>query len=386
MSRVPRGAALLLVMWLILLLSGLVAGYAMAARIESMQGNGLARGTTAREAARAGVEYATARMLDPDPERRWAADGRDYRFAFDGAQVEISVRDELGKAKDYVAGYDYRQDEGVSATGAPSFQTTLVVRFKRDDVDHLVQMLGLPSWPQPRPKPVLWLAINDGSGPRLVGLGQVNAAKAILDQAKSRGFALGLPGGNAAEQAAVGAIWRGDSAAIAGLSRKYSPPMQLIGKLQRGAGGWVADWTFVDKGKVLSSWQTKHADARRAMAGGADGAADALFKRYAKAGSGGPAGNYRVRILGVDSADDYMRLSGYLAGVSIVKRVRPVLALPGELQLDLELATGVSGFARLVDRGEVLSTVSTGSDDTDDDGKDGDAPSTPRVATFRLGD
>ena len=303
-----------------------------------------------------------------------------------GAAQRPGVRDELGKAKDYVAGYDYRQDEGVSATGAPSFQTTLVVRFKRDDVDQLVQMLGLPSWPQPRPKPVLWLAINDGSGPRLVGLGQVNAAKAILDQAKSRGFALGLPGGNAAEQAAVGAIWRGDSAAIAGLSRKYSPPMQLIGKLQRGAGGWVADWTFVDKGKVLSSWQTKHADARRAMAGGADGAADALFKRYAKAGSGGPAGNYRVRILGVDSADDYMRLSGYLAGVSIVKRVRPVLALPGELQLDLELATGVSGFARLVDRGEVLSTVSTGSDDTDDDGKDGDAPSTPRVATFRLGD
>ena len=303
-----------------------------------------------------------------------------------GAAQQPGVRDELGKAKGYVASYDYRQDEGVSATGAPSFQTTLVVRFKRDDVDHLVQMLGLPSWPQPRPKPVLWLAINDGSGPRLVGLGQVNAAKAILDQAKSRGFALGLPGGNAAEQAAVGAIWRGDSAAIAGLSRKYSPPMQLIGKLQRGAGGWVADWTFVDKGKVLSSWQTKHADARRAMAGGADGAADALFKRYAKAGSGGPAGNYRVRILGVDSADDYMRLSGYLAGVSIVKRVRPVLALPGELQLDLELATGVSGFARLVDRGEVLSTVSTGSDDTDDDGKDGDAPSTPRVATFRLGD
>ena len=33
MSRVPRGAALLLVMWLILLLSGMVAGFAMAARI-----------------------------------------------------------------------------------------------------------------------------------------------------------------------------------------------------------------------------------------------------------------------------------------------------------------------------------------------------------------
>jgi general secretion pathway protein K len=97
MSHRQRGAALLLVMWLILLLSGLVAGYAAAARIESMQGNGLARGTASAEAARAGVEYAASRLLDPDPARRWASDGRSYRFAFDGAQIDVAVRDEAGK-------------------------------------------------------------------------------------------------------------------------------------------------------------------------------------------------------------------------------------------------------------------------------------------------
>ena len=297
-----------------------------------------------------------------------------------GAAQRPGVRDEVGKAKAYVAGYDYRQDEGVSASGAPSFQTTLVVRFKRDDIDQLIQMLGMPSWPMPRPKPVLWLAINDGTGPRLVGLGQVNAARAILDQAKARGYALGLPGGNAAEQAAVGAIWRGDTAAIASLSRKYSPPMQLIGKLQRGAGGWIADWTFVDKGKTLSTWKTSHADARRAMAGGADGAADALFKRYAKAGTSGPPGTFRVRILGVDSADDYMRLIGYLGDVSIVKRLSPVSARPGELELDLDLATGIAGFARFVDRGNVLSPVSAGADAGEDD-----RGGSSRISTFRMG-
>ena len=106
MSRRQRGAALLLVMWLILLLSGLVAGYAAAARIESMQGNGLARSTAAAEAARAGVEYAAARLLDPDPARRWAADGRMYRFPFDGAQVEVAVRDETGKIDLNAAGHD----------------------------------------------------------------------------------------------------------------------------------------------------------------------------------------------------------------------------------------------------------------------------------------
>ena len=95
--RLQQGAALLLVMWLILLLSGLVAGYAMAARIESMQGNGLARSVAAREAARAGVEYAVSRMIEADPQQRWEADGRDYRFDFDGAELDVSIRDESGK-------------------------------------------------------------------------------------------------------------------------------------------------------------------------------------------------------------------------------------------------------------------------------------------------
>ena len=302
-----------------------------------------------------------------------------------GAATRPGVRDELGKAKDYVEGYDYRQDEGVSATGAPSFQTTLVTRFKQDAVDDLIELLGLPTWPSPRPKPVLWLAIDDGSGPRLVGLGQANAARAALDQAKSRGFALGLPGGNAAEQAAVGAIWRGDSAAIAALSRRYSPPMQLIGKLYRGGGGWVADWVFLDKGRTLSQWTTNNLDARRAMSGGADGAADALFKRYAKAGTGGAPGRFRVRILGVANADDYMKLIGYLDDLSIVKRVQPVLVTADVLELDLDLATGVGGFARYVDRAGVLSLVGRDGSQAgaSDDATDATVP--VNTTTFRLG-
>jgi hypothetical protein len=302
-----------------------------------------------------------------------------------GAASRPGVREELAHAKDYVDGYDYRQDEGLSANGSPSFKTILITRFKRDSVDELVAMLGLPVWPLPRAKPVLWLAIDDGSGPRLVGLAQANAARSVLDQAKARGFALGLPGGNAAEQAAVGAIWRGDTAAIASLSSRYSPPMQLLGKVYRGAGGWIADWVFVDKGKVLSKWTVSNPDARRAMSGGADGAADSLFKRYARSGSGSPAGKFRVHIVGVTSADDYMRLAGYLGGLSIVKRVQPVFATGDTLDLDLDLATGVDGFARYVERKGVLRRVDSEADKGMPD--DAGTTATPRTATatFRLG-
>ena len=269
------------------------------------------------------------------------------------------VGQELRRAKNFVDGYDYRQDEGMSASGAPSFRTTLVVRFDADEVDELASTLGLPLWPQPRPKPVLWLAIDDGSGPRLVGLNKSNAARPALDRAVQRGYKLGLPAGNAAEQAVVGAIWRGDSAAVARASQRYSPPMQLVGKLYRNkTNGWSADWVFVDHGKVLSKWTSTDNDARRAMAAGADGAADALMRRYAKPGKGvGPPGRYAVTFTGVSSSDDFIRLAGYLQKLSVVRRITPIRATPDSLQVELELLSGPAGFQRAVRDDSVLDSA-----------------------------
>lgn len=264
------------------------------------------------------------------------------------------VGQELRRAKDYVKNYDYRQDEGVGPTGAPTFGTTLIVRFDPQEVDDLIETVGLPVWPMPRPKPVLWLGIDDGKGPRLVGLQQANAARTALNRAKERGYALGLPMGNAAEQATVGAIWRGDSAAVARASLRYSPPMQLIGKVYRDAAGWKADWTFVDNGKVLSSWSTTDTDARRVIATGADGAADALTKRYAKRGTAGPAGSYAVTFTGIHSSDDYIRLAGYLDNLAIVRKITPQRATPDSVTFSLDLASGLPGFRRMADRDGVI--------------------------------
>ena len=193
---------------------------------------------------------------------------------------------------------------------------------------------------------MVWLAINDGSGPRLMGLQHANAARPLLNRAIERGYSLGLPAGGAAEQALVGAIWRQDTAAVARASARYSPPMQLVGKLYRNKGGWTADWVFVDAGKVLAKWSVSDADARRAMASGADGTADALVKRYGKRGSAGPAGTYRVLFAGIRTTDDYLRLTGHLQKMAVVRRITPVRASGDTLELDLELVSGLAGFRR----------------------------------------
>ncbi len=92
-----RGAALLLVMWLIALLAALVGAFALTARIERLQERVLSRGLVADQAARAGLEYALVRLAEPDPRRQWLPDGRAYRWPYAGAQIEVRVVDELGK-------------------------------------------------------------------------------------------------------------------------------------------------------------------------------------------------------------------------------------------------------------------------------------------------
>ncbi len=271
------------------------------------------------------------------------------------------VAEELRRARDYADHYSFRQDESRDAGGTPRFSSVMVVRFNPAKVNQLAGMAGLSIWPEPRPRPVLWLAIDDGSGPRLVGLQQNNAARSILDRARARGYSLGLPAGNAAEQAAAAAIWRGDTAAIARISRAYAPAMQLLGKLYRAGNGWRADWTFVDNGRVLGRTSTSDADARRAMAGGADMAADALIRRYARPAGPPPSppGDFQITITGLINAEQYLALMSWLEAHPQVGQVTPIAANGDSLTVLLHLKSGMGGFRRALERDGMLTPAET---------------------------
>lgn len=92
-----RGAALLLVLWLVALLAAVVGTFALSARTEHLQGQVLARGLEAREAARAGIEYAIVRAGQADSRLRWAADGGEHAWQYGDAKVVVRMVDEQGK-------------------------------------------------------------------------------------------------------------------------------------------------------------------------------------------------------------------------------------------------------------------------------------------------
>jgi len=96
-ARVQRGAALLLVLWLITLLAALVGAFALTARIEQQQGRVLFRGLAGDQAARAGLEYALTRLASDDPALQWQPDGRPYAWRFHDIEVALTIVDETGK-------------------------------------------------------------------------------------------------------------------------------------------------------------------------------------------------------------------------------------------------------------------------------------------------
>lgn len=93
------GAALVLVLWLVVLLASLIGAFALTARVEQLQGHVGVDALRAGELARAGLEYALYRQAQPPQpgQPAWASDGRPYPWQFGGAQLELRVLSESAK-------------------------------------------------------------------------------------------------------------------------------------------------------------------------------------------------------------------------------------------------------------------------------------------------
>lgn len=143
MRRRQHGVALLMVLWMVLLMSGLLAAYAMTARVEHIAGRTAAAQVVAQQAARAGLEYAVSRMGGSDPGRRWTPDGSGHDLTFGGAQVRVNVRDESGKV-DLNASDRTLLSGLLAGTGMPRPQAERLAGAIIDwrDADTLVQVGG----------------------------------------------------------------------------------------------------------------------------------------------------------------------------------------------------------------------------------------------------
>ncbi len=246
-----------------------------------------------------------------------------------------------------------RQDSD-TVNGVPVYKTVLSVSFDPDSVDGLIAAAGLKFWTSTRPKPILWLAINDGRGARLVTGQQTTVVRPLATRGLERGIRFLLPAGNAAEQAAVTSIWALNAPAMQVLTNRYRNDSQLLGKVYRQPPGWAADWLLTRDGVELARWSFSDADPRKVIASGVDEGANAIAKRDAVSLDTGVSGPQLVDISSVNTQSDYIRLMSYLQTLAVVRKVTVVEARPGQLRLQLDLGVGMRGFLPMLSAGGVL--------------------------------
>lgn len=251
----------------------------------------------------------------------------------------------------------FRQDSD-TVNGVPVYKTILSVSFDPESVDALIAGAGLKFWTSERPRPILWLVIDDGRGPRLVTGQQTNVVKPLATRGLERGMRFLLPAGTAAEQAAMKSIWALDGVALAPLTQRYRNNAQLVGKVYRQAPGWAAEWLLSEDGVELARWSFADADPRRVIASGVDEGANAIAKRDAVYLDTGVAGLYTVEVSGVNSQGDFIRLMAYLQTLAVVRKVTALEATPEQLRLQLDLTVGMKGFRSMVGTGSTLRPIS----------------------------
>jgi hypothetical protein len=151
------------------------------------------------------------------------------------------VRRALAQADSFViasGAADSSDQQGNTAIGGvPVYRSRMSFDFDPGRVDALLAGAGLPYWGPDRPQPLLWLAIDDGRGPRLVSAQQLNVVKPLATRGLERGLRFALPAGSAVEMAAVDAIWSQSLERLQPLAARYGNRTLLVGKVYRSGSG-----------------------------------------------------------------------------------------------------------------------------------------------------
>jgi hypothetical protein len=236
----------------------------------------------------------------------------------------------------------------------------LWVRFDGDAIRNALQQQGQAYWGSERPDTLVWLAVEDRGKRYLVSADDgTDVQQQIALAAKQRGLPILFPLMDLEDQSQVqfSDIWGGFFENVMAASRRYNPQAVLIGRLNRSlSGGWSSRWHLEVAGKS-SAWSDSRQTLDTLSQQGIDDAADSLAASFAVGRGGGSRSTVNISVSGVDSLNDYARLSTYLKGLTAVVDMQVVRVAGAEIDYSLQLNGSLDDLTRTVAIGTVLEPV-----------------------------
>lgn len=264
-----------------------------------------------------------------------------------------SGRAVVGRAQRMVQQFGYEKPRSNRAGSA----LMLRVEFDARVLTNEMRARNLVVWGKERPDTLVWLVLEDESGPRLLGAHDphplINAIKA---RAHARGVPVILPLGDIAESSAISGLSdvKSIADALGELGQKYDVRSSLVGHLQQAAPGlWESDW-LLRVGTEVMNWQNAGDIVELIGEEASESLADALGRRFASPAVHTVADAVAITVRNLHSASDYARTERYLSTLDSVRKLLVRRVDDSGIVFDLNVQGGMVALRQSISFGTVL--------------------------------
>lgn len=228
------------------------------------------------------------------------------------------------------------------------------IQFDPKAINQLLQQSGQPIWSHKRPLVMVWLSIDRGNGPTLIGSSSADVLPSVVTtQAAVRGLPVILPVLDLQDLTAVNVsdVANNVTGVIQAASTRYASDVELIGRITTaGPTLWNVSWTLVfnDQANQEIDSSTTAADLNTLVQAMVNNATNALAARYATAtrGAASTLTPVRMTVGNVNGLSAYAKVLDYLNGLGPVKQAQVLQVDSSHIELELSVDGGVNALTQ----------------------------------------
>ncbi len=275
----------------------------------------------------------------------------------------------MDQAQNYLQQYRYREvpvvNELESGEVLETMETRLWVKFDEDNLNQLLRNLSVPVWGRERPSTLLWLAVGDESGRRLVGLEEApEHIQAIEERASQRGITIVNPLLDLDDNAALRAsdIWGGFRQPVFDASSRYHADAILTGTIESPVAGiWEGQWTaYIDN--QMANWTSESDLLVAVLDEGIDKLADILASQFARTPVFSGVNEVSLSVADVFNTDQYARVLKYLSSLNSVSDVEVMEVNESKIKFLLQAHGGELAVTQAIELGRILEAIGSSED------------------------
>jgi hypothetical protein len=269
-----------------------------------------------------------------------------------------SVINAVRDAERYATRYGFQ-----AGSGANAGQLYLWAAFDPAAIDALLVDSGQSQWRGSRPETLVWLVTETDSGRFIEGTeGDSALLQSLRQSASERGLRVLVPLFDLEDQNAISAseLWGNFPEAVTAASARYPAGVVLVGRMQQQGSEWLGNWSAY-QGGGRQDWDNRAASQSALVADALQTHADRLSAVYATPlDSGYAAGTTLLQVSGVNSLQDYLRVTAYLQNLGAVDSVQPARMDGDQVEFKLNLGGSIEALQRILALEGVLRALPDG--------------------------